>query len=137
MSGGQGNGNQLQLVSIPNQLQKPGLAALQALSSLEHCLTMSLPSRSWNVPWSEKLNMVEVKLKNHVFHSSPSTIHCSWWFGRNIPNHLFPKAKPIDSECTEASTLSKLLSERKRQRNSNTYPPCQTATSPPQLTPSL
>ena len=46
-----------------NTTEKPGLAALQALSSQENYLNMSLPPRSWNVPWSEKLNMVEVKLK--------------------------------------------------------------------------
>ena len=46
--------------------KKPGLSALQALSSWEHCLTMSLPYRSQNVPWSKKLNMVEAKLKIHV-----------------------------------------------------------------------
>ena len=46
-----------------NTTEKPGLAALQGLSFQEHYLNMSLPPRSWNVPWSEKLNMVEVKLK--------------------------------------------------------------------------
>jgi len=67
---------------------------------------MSLPYRSQNVPWSKKLNMVEAKLKNDVFRGSPSTIHCRW-VGRNVPNPPFPKAKPIDTRCTEASTLNK------------------------------
>ena len=40
----------------------------------------------------KKLNMVEAKLKNHVFRSSWSTIHWSWWFGRNVINLLFLKA---------------------------------------------
>ena len=88
--------------------KKPGLAALQALSSQEHCLTMPLPHRSWNVPWSKELNMVEAKLKKYAFRSSPSTIHYSWWVGRNVPNPLFPKAKLIGSGCTEASILSKI-----------------------------
>ena len=87
---------------------KPGLAALQALSSREQCLNMPLPPRSWNVPWSKELNMVEAKLKKYVFCSSPYTIHYSWWVGRNVPNPLFSKAKPIGSGCTEASTLSKI-----------------------------
>ena len=74
--------------------KKPGLAALQPLSSREHCLTMPLPSRSWNVPWSKKLNMVEAKLKNDVFRGSPSTIHCRW-FGRNVPSPPFTRLNQL------------------------------------------
>ena len=55
--------------------KKPGLAALQALSSQEYCLNMPLPSRSWNVPWSKELNMVEAKPKmmSSVVLHPPST----------------------------------------------------------------
>ena len=87
--------------------KKPGLAALQALSSREHCLTMPLPSRSWNVPWSKKLNMVEAKLKNHVsiVLDPPSTEVGG--LEEMLPILSSPRPKPIDSGCTEASTLSK------------------------------
>lgn len=87
--------------------KKPGLAALQALSSREHCLTTPLPSRSWNVPWSKKLNMVEAKLKNHVsiVLDPPSTEVGG--LEEMLPILSFPRPTPIDSECTEASTLSK------------------------------
>ena len=57
-----------------------------------------------------------------------------------LPLLSSPRPKPIDSGCTEASPWvrlreSKFLSPRKRQRNGNTYPTCQTATLPHKLLP--
>ena len=51
-----------------------------------------------------------------------------------------PRPKPINSDALRLLLWvrlreSKLLSQRKRQRNSNNYPPCQTATLPHNLLP--
>ena len=124
-----------------NTTEKPGLAALQALRSREHCLNMSLPPRSWNVPWSEKLNMVEVKLKKIM---SSVVLHPPFTAVGGL-EEMFPiLSSPRLNQFTQGALRlplwvrlreSKLLSQRKRQRNSNTYPPCQTATLPQNLLP--
>lgn len=43
--------------------KKPGWGGAQAPGPIRLCAIMSLPTRSWNVPQSQKLNMAEVKLK--------------------------------------------------------------------------
>ena len=119
-----------------NTTEKPGLAALQGLSFQEHYLNMSLPPRSWNGPWSEKLNMVEVKLKtimSSVVLHPPFTAVGS--LEEMFPIISFPRLNQLTQGALRLPLWvrlreSKLLSQRKRQRNSNTYPPCQTATSP-------
>ena len=101
---------------------------------------MPLPSRSWNVPWSKKLNMMEAKLKNHIsiVLDPPSTEVGG--LEEMLPILSSPRPKPIDSGCTGLPPWvrlreSKFLSQRKRQRNGNTYPPCQTAAPPHNLLP--
>ena len=43
--------------------KKPGWGGSQAPAPIRLCAIMSLPTRSWDVPQSQKLNMAEVKLK--------------------------------------------------------------------------